>query len=121
VHLSEPVERARTTLIAGLGYRKADLLFDLTAEFAIETPEGAEGVVLVRPGVRWYFDSPLYARASVPILLLPLTAVGVHGALGFQWPAEGRISAFTEVGGMGWFSDPIQLLIDGRLGVQASF
>lgn len=121
VHLSSPVERARTTVIAGLGYRTGDLLFDLTGEFAVETPEGADGVVLMRPGLRWYVADPVYLRASLPVLLLPLTALGVQGAVGVQWPADGTMGVFTEIGGLGWFSDPVQVLIDGRVGVQASF
>ena len=121
IYLSGRAERARTTLLAGGGWTKGALLLDLVAEFAIETPAGAETLAMIRPGVRWALSDAAYLRGGLPILLAPLVALGVQGGAGVIWPSKSPISGFVEAGPLAWFSSPVLVTFEARFGVQARF
>ena len=121
LYLTGGTERARTTVFAGGGWARDAWVFDLIAEFAIETPEGADTLAMIRPGLRYAVGETTYLRAGLPLLLAPLTALGVNGGVGMTWPKDSSVAAFGEVGGLAWFSSPVQLTLEARLGVQASF
>lgn len=121
MHLTGDLTRARSTIQLGAGLQRDRWLWDINAEISLETPAGGEGLVMVRPGARLAASGPFYWRVSVPILIEPLLAAGLHGGAGLRWPATGQIAGLAEIGAIGWLSDPVQATLDARLGVQASF
>lgn len=121
MHLSGAVERARSTVQLGAGVQDDRTTWELGAEIAVESPPGGQGLVLLRPGARFAMRSPFYWRVSVPLLIEPLFAAGVHGGVGLTWPQDGQIAALAEAGLIGWLADPQQFTLDARLGVQARF
>lgn len=121
MHLTGAAERARSTVQLGAGLRRGRILWDVNAELGVETPPGGEGLVLLRPGLRVDSRAPFYWRVSLPLLIEPLLAAGVHAGVGLTWPQDGQIAGLAEIGGIGWLADPVQLTLDARIGVQARF
>jgi tetratricopeptide (TPR) repeat protein len=118
----EATARARTTLGLGAGYGLGRWVGDLEARLSIESPEAeALTAVMLRPGLRWKWREFAYLRAALPVLVAPVTALGVHGGAGVRFPATGWFAGTGEAGLTLWAADPSLAAVEARLGVEALF